>query len=55
VEKRDEQAKAPELFFTDHFSRLWLNVWLRFGQAEDFLAFLPLTALFQKLDPFEAF
>jgi hypothetical protein len=59
VEKRDEQAKAPKVIFqqsllTSHFSRLWLNIWLRFGQADDFLAFLPLTALFQKLDPFEA-
>jgi hypothetical protein len=40
---------------TDHFSRFSLHIRLGFRQAGHFLAFLPLTALFQKLDALEAF
>jgi hypothetical protein len=52
-------VKAPPVTFhqsllTSHVSRLRLNIRLRFGQTDDLLAFLPLTALFQKLYPFEA-
>ena len=32
-----------------------LHIRLRFRQADDFAAVLPLTPLFQNLDPFEAF
>jgi len=42
----------------DHCSLItWphLHVGLGLGQADDLLAFLPLTALLQELDPFEAF
>jgi len=40
---------------TDHFSRFSLHIRLGLRQAGHFLAFLPLTALFQKLDALEAF
>jgi hypothetical protein len=53
-----QSTKAPVTFhqshLASHVSRLRLNIRLRFGQADDLLAFLPMTALFQKLDPFEA-
>ncbi len=53
-------VKAPLVTFSNHFSLvasydLRLNIGLRFRKTDDFPAFLPLAALFQKLNPFEAF
>ena len=40
---------------TSHISRFRLNIGLRFRKTDNFAAFLPLAALFQQLDPLEAF
>lgn len=39
---------------TSYLSRFPLNVGLGFRKADDFVAILPLAALFQQFDPFEA-